>query len=47
MPSSPRLNPVLALAFLSLAIPAPAADESYADWAVLKNPFESTGGGAS
>jgi hypothetical protein len=43
----PRLNPVIALAFLSLAIPAAWAEESYADWTVLKNPFESTAAAAS
>ena len=45
MPSCRFLGPAAAAAVVSLAIAGALAEESYAGWEVLKNPFESTGGG--
>ena len=42
----PSAKPALAAAtLLALAVSTAAAQENYAAWEVLKNPFESTGGG--
>jgi hypothetical protein len=42
----PSVKPALVAAtFLTLAVSATAAQENYQAWEVLKNPFESTGGG--
>ena len=47
MQSSTRSPTVLAVAsaVLMLAIAGAAAQENYESWEILKNPFESTGGG--
>jgi hypothetical protein len=46
MPSSNALRATFAAAtLLALAASAAAAQENYQAWEVLKNPFESTGGG--
>jgi hypothetical protein len=39
------LGPALAWALAACLTAAASAQESYESWAVLKNPFESTGGG--
>ena len=39
------IAPVLACALVALAACGVAAEENYESWAILKNPFESTGGG--
>jgi hypothetical protein len=46
MPSTRSALAILAAATLvAFAVSAPAAQENYQAWEVLKNPFESTGGG--
>ncbi|KAB2920077.1 MAG: DUF995 domain-containing protein [Hyphomicrobiaceae bacterium] len=47
MPSSMRRGIVLALmpVLTGLMIPGASAQEDYGSWEILKNPFESTGGG--
>ena len=46
MPSAkPARATLLAASFVALCSSAAAAQENYAAWDVLKNPFESTGGG--
>ncbi len=47
MPSSMRRGTVLALmpALTGLMISVASAQENYGSWEILKNPFESTGGG--
>jgi hypothetical protein len=45
MPVSARNGAAMAVALMSLAMATASADDNYESWALLKTPFESTGGG--
>jgi hypothetical protein len=45
MPVSARIGAAVAAVVLSLAMATASAEENYESWALLQNPFESTGGG--
>lgn len=45
MPVSARNGAAMAVALMSLAMATASANDNYENWALLKTPFESTGGG--